>query len=152
MIKILATCTMLLFSITMMAEKAVELTAADNSKTVFVMSAEPVIHFKNQTMVLTAQQQEIHYYLFDGNVKARIIDITTDIKTPDKQTPKYTLTQDGLSLEGMGAGERIDVYSINGMLVGHYLTDQSGHASINLNGNSIYIVKVGNNTIKIKLR
>lgn len=130
------------------AEEGVIIHMQDNSKVGFVFSNEPVLK-TGATLVIKTTTEEVSYEY--SQVKDVCFgDITTTaIGSVNNNTVKslFRLTPSGLEVEGLGQGEQVFIYSLDGKLI-NMATNTNGKANITLpdNDKSVYVVRTSNGT------
>lgn len=140
----------------------------DGSKTSFLFSDFPLIEFKEDKMVVTANDMAVEYNI-ESIAKIDYVDNTSDdkdeprppiitgipdINDPDEDSRPFTISRQQLVFQGLDANTKVHVISLDGRIVGEataknraqQLTIPIGHLQAGL-----YLVKVGSLTYKIVL-
>lgn len=124
---------------------------ADGNKTNFAIADYPKISFTSSAMVITDGSRTVEYPLteyrsFAFTDKENNTDGVEKINA-DGTNAKFSFA-DGIHGEGLEAGTRVVVYSINGQVVGQGVVSAGGSVDVPLQGNGVYIVKSAKKSFK----
>ena len=121
---------LLLLPVAGMAQTLV-LTQRDGTVNRFALSDEPVITYSGSDVVVKCGDSELSVQ--PGGAEAK-------------------MNFAGMSVEGLRAGDRVAVYTIDGKAVSSSRANADGSAALKLDGprGSVYIVRTPNKTFKIK--
>ena len=137
--KTLLIAALALSSLGIHAEEGVIIHMQDNSKVGFVFSNEPVLKTGATLVIKTTTVKDVCF----GDIT------TTAIGSVNNNTVKslFRLTPSGLEVEGLGQGEQVFIYSLDGKLI-NMATNTNGKANITLpdNDKSVYVVRTSNGT------
>lgn len=139
-------------SLTANAADYVTVSDKAGNKVSFALTAKPTVTFTDESLVITAGEQTVEYPRADY----RIFTLTDDDQTTtaiekvnDNNGSNVVFTfADGVHGEGLKAGSRVMVFSINGQLVGSANASANGSVDIPLQGNGVYIVKSATKSFK----
>lgn len=143
--------TALMVPMAVHAANYVTVSGADGSKTSFRLDVRPEVTFTATSLVMSAGDDIVEYPITDY----RSFTLTDDnestavTKVSDSE-PKAVFSFDGtLHGEGLKAGSRVSIYTINGETVGSATASATGTVDIPLNGRGIYIVRTPEKSFKI---
>lgn len=143
---------LLLLPVAGMAQTLV-LTQRNGTVNRFALSDEPVITYSGSDVVVKCGDSELVTDMAD------VLSCTFDSETtaidklpaqPGGAEAKMNFA--GMSVEGLRAGDRVAVYTIDGKAVSSSRANADGSAALQLDGprGSVYIVRTPNKTFKIK--
>lgn len=143
---------MVVSALTLALQAANYLTVTDSKgqKVSFALTEKPTVTFTAENLVLTAGAQTVEYPLTEYRSFELTDDSTTGIEKTVSPTgnPVFTFG-DNLHAEGLPAGSRLSVYTINGQLVGNAVVNSNGSADIPLNNiNGALVVKSATKSFK----
>lgn len=142
---------LLLLPLAGMAQSLV-LTQRDGTVSRFALADEPVITYSGSDLVvkcgeteLTTDMADVLSCVFDNEATA-INKLTVQ---PAGAEPQMNFAN--MSVEGLKAGDRVAVYTIDGKAVSSSRASADGSAAIDLSGlRGLYIVRTPNKSFKIK--
>lgn len=141
----------LLTALTASAANFVTVSGNDGKKVSFALATKPTVTFTEESLVITAGDQTVEYPRTDY----RIFTFTDDNQTTaidkvngyDGSNVVFSFA-DGLHGEGLKAGSRVMVFSLNGQMVGSANASANGSVDIPLQGNGVYVVKSAEKSFK----
>lgn len=146
----------LLTSMTASAADYVTVSGNDGTKTSFTLSETPTVTFTDESLVITAGSKTVEYprseyRLFQLTDNDQTTTAINNVKGNDGDNVVFSFA-DGVHGEGLKAGSRVAVYSINGQLIGQAVASASGSVDIPLQGTGVFIVKSQAKTFKFVKR
>lgn len=144
-----AVCAML--QVAMAADKAEALLiqTKDGQTVSYSLTARPVVTFEATDLVLTTTEVSVKYPLADvkditfGSNSSAIDVMNADIA--------FTINGDQIVAQGLGKGDRLQVYGIDGKVIANAGIDAEGTAKADISslGHGIYVVKAGKKSYRI---
>lgn len=137
-------------SVSLHAEKALVLLTVDDEKVVFILSDEPVIKVEDDEVVVTTEKDTVAYAInLLESFTIEDVEVTAIAQQP--QTTLFRLTETGMHVTGLQAGEVLRVYDMNGVMVHQSKADDRGALSVTLTP-GVHLVKTHGHTYKIMKR
>lgn len=128
----------------------VTVTDKEGKATTFALTDKPMVTFTSDQLVLTAGSKTVEYPLTDF-LSFTFTDQPTGINTvgADQSNAVFSFTNFSVRGEGLKAGTRVSVYTINGQLVGSAVVNQNGAVEVPFDGQKgVFIVKSLTKTFK----
>lgn len=117
------------------------------NETILELSANPIITFSGEDMVVTSSLTTIAIPLADVD-SYTAYDATTGIR-PLTDAPQFA--NGHVLFSGLAKGSDVRIYTADGRLVSHQQADASGHAAVSLDSlpKGVYVIRTPDNSIKI---
>lgn len=128
----------------------VTVTDKEGKATTFALTDKPTVTFTSDHLVLTAGSKTVEYPL-TGFLSFTFTDQPTGINTvgAEQSNAVFSFTNFSVRGEGLKAGTRVSVYTINGQLVGSAVVNQNGAVEVPFDGQKgVFIVKSLTKTFK----
>ena len=153
-IRLILLAAILLLPSLLQAETAQYLVLTRNNTEVakFALNDKPVITFSEGNLIVTCQGEEILSTSMEG-LRSSFEDITTGIQDVHGEKPvRPTFAFGEAIFEGLKAGDRITIYSLDGKVVDHTTAAEDGRATIDVSrlGKGVFILRTPSQSIKIK--
>ena len=133
------------------AQNAIVIYQRDGHVAKFAFSQKPVITYADNNLVLTTTQTSVQYPLYQlKKIDFGVAD-ALDVEEIKVDT-KFSFRGDMLYVSGGEPGSLVLIYNLKGMMVGQYRIDDSGQATVPVQGmkNEVYIVKTKSISFKFK--
>lgn len=112
----------------------------------------PRATFSDGTMTIKVLGSPAVEYAMDNVESITLVDDKSGVTAiaADSQKLRFAITDSEITIDGMKAGARADIYDANGRLVASATADADGHATAAISqlGNGVYVVNAANHSFK----
>ena len=116
----------------------------DGEKTSFALNGSPKVTFTAEAIVLSVDDKEVQYPLTDYLKFYYTEDDETAIRTIGST---YDFETDGVTAK-TSPGTKAFIYNVDGTLIAETSADSEGKVTLPATGRGIYVIRIGNKTLK----
>ncbi len=132
------------------SDSSVVIYAKDGTRTTYSLSVHPRVFFDSHHVLLKTDDVQIKYPIVQ--MRKIVFEEPSSLNLLSKSQISYNIHGNKIIVEGLTAGNRVMIYNTSGYLCASFIAGSDGRLDISLDAlpTNIYIVKIGDNIIKMQ--